>query len=144
MPVLLRWSETTAADPSMAGALRRRLRSWALGLGIDNSRVDDIALGVYEALANVVEHAYRSVPEQGTMTITVAYERETLTVTVADTGTWRPPVPTTDRNHGLQVAAAVTDDLVVDHRPGLGTVVTATWNRPVGAMRNPTQASCRS
>lgn len=128
-----RWSHTARAESNVATSIRRRLRSWVLELGVNRALVDDIVLGVYEALANVVEHAYDSAPETGTMTITVAYEHETLTVTISDTGTWRPPVPTTGRSHGLQLAAAVADDLSVDHRPGLGTVVTAVWSKPLTA-----------
>lgn len=135
-PSTRRWTHTAPAEPTVATVVRRRLHRWALELGVSDSLVDDIVLGVYEALANVVEHAYRSAPEPGTMTITAAYEHETLTVTVSDTGTWRPPTPTTNRSHGLQLAAAVADDLVVDHRPGFGTIVTATWMNPVSAGRS--------
>ncbi|MDZ7931998.1 ATP-binding protein [Rhodococcus sp. SBT000017] len=135
-PFPLRWSHTAPAEPAVATAIRRRLHHWTLELGVSNGLVDDIVLGVYEALANVVEHAYRSVPEPGTMTITAAYEHRTLTVTISDTGTWRPPTPTTNRSHGLHLAAAVADDLLVDHRPGFGTVVTAVWTDPVTADRS--------
>lgn len=135
-PLPQRWSHTAAAEPNVATTIRRRLHQWSLELGLSRAVVDDIVLGVYEALANVVEHAYHSVPEPGTMTITAAYEHRTLTVTVSDTGTWRPPTPTTDRSHGLQLAAAVADELVVDHRPGFGTVVTAVWTDPVTAVRS--------
>ncbi|WP_256991150.1 ATP-binding protein [Rhodococcus sp. 06-235-1A] len=129
----LRWSHTAQAESTVASTIRRRLHRWVLELGVNSALVDDIVLGVYEALANVVEHAYHSAPETGTMTITAAYEHETLTVTISDTGTWRPPTPTTNRSHGLQLAAAVSDDLSVDHRPGLGTVVTAVWSKPLAA-----------
>ncbi|MDV8020176.1 ATP-binding protein [Rhodococcus sp. IEGM 1330] len=135
-PFPQRWSHTAAAEPAVATVIRRRLHHWTLELGVSNDLVDDIVLGVYEALANVVEHAYHSVPEPGTMTITAAYEHRTLTVTISDTGTWRPPTPTTNRSHGLQLAAAVADDLLVDHRPGFGTVVTAVWTDPVTAGRS--------
>lgn len=128
-----RWSHTAQAESTVATTIRRRLRSWVLELGVNGALVDDIVLGVYEALANVVEHAYSSSPETGTMSITVTYEHETLTVTVSDTGTWRPPTSTTTRSHGLQLAAAVADDLSVDHRPGFGTVVTAVWSKPLAA-----------
>ncbi|OZC52356.1 anti-sigma regulatory factor [Rhodococcus sp. 14-2483-1-1] len=131
----LRWSHTAQAEPTTATTLRRRLRGWVLELGVNSALVDDIVLGVYEALANVVEHAYRASPEIGTMTITAAYDHETLTVTVSDTGTWHPPTPTTTRSHGLQLAAAVSDELSVDHRPGLGTVVTVAWSKPLAAAR---------
>ena len=129
----MRWSHTAQAEPTTASTLRRRLRGWVLELGVNRALVDDIVLGVYEALANVVEHAYRASSEPGTMTITAAYDHETLTVTVSDTGTWHPPTPTTTRSHGLQLAAAVSDELSVDHRPGLGTVVTAVWTKPLAA-----------
>ena len=129
----LRWSHTALAEPTTASTLRRRLQRWVLELGVNRALVDDIVLGVYEALANVVEHAYRTSSETGTMTITAAYDHETLTVTVSDTGTWHPPTPTTTRSHGLQLAAAVSDELSVDHRPGLGTVVTVVWSNPLAA-----------
>ncbi|OZE37721.1 MULTISPECIES: ATP-binding protein [unclassified Rhodococcus (in: high G+C Gram-positive bacteria)] len=131
-----RWTHTASAEPAVATALRRRLHQWVVELGVRNDLVDDIVLGVYEALANVVEHAYHSAPEAGTMTITAAYEHRALTVTISDTGTWRPPNPTTNRSHGLQLAAAVADDLMVDHRPGFGTMVTAVWTDPMTTDRS--------
>jgi len=41
--------------------VRRQLTSWARGAGLDEDTVDAITLSGYEALANVVEHAYREV-----------------------------------------------------------------------------------
>lgn len=129
-PVRSQWSQTAPAEPAVASAIRRRLEQWLIELGVGSDLVCDIVLGVYEALANSVEHAYKSAREQGTMTITADYEGEELTVSVSDNGTWCPPTPTTDRSHGLHLANEVSDVLTVDHRPGSGTVVTASWMNP--------------
>ncbi|WP_243636696.1 ATP-binding protein [Rhodococcus sp. Eu-32] len=122
-----RWTHTSPAVPDAATTLRRRVRKWATGLKVADSVVDAIELASYEALANVVEHAYARSESNGGMTLTATHESHVLTVTVSDTGTWQPPTPTPDRSHGLALIEAVSDNLDVDNTDD-GTVVTIVWS----------------
>jgi len=93
------------ATTENAAMLRRRFRGW-VGALTDADTADDLALAVYEALANVVDHAYveRSVP--GLMTLWAVVSCPLLTgrdlvVTVLDEGAWRPGTGPGWRGRGL-------------------------------------------
>src|SRR4051794_34519526 len=82
------------ADTGNAAILRRRFRAWVDPLA-DLDTADDLALAVYEALANVVDHAYVERGTQGLMTLWAAVSCPLLTgrdlvVTLTDEGAWRP------------------------------------------------------
>ncbi len=124
-----RWTHSAVAEPAAATTLRRRVRRWAETIGVEEDVVDAIELSAYEALANVVEHAYITAAAPGIMTLTAVHDAATVTITVTDAGTWKPPVATAHRRHGLALAAAVSDHIDIGH-PGLGTVVTMTWSLP--------------
>jgi len=48
------------SDPRLLPVVRKKLRAWAAGQGWTADQVDEIALAVDEALANVIRHAYGS------------------------------------------------------------------------------------
>ncbi|OZC58627.1 anti-sigma regulatory factor [Rhodococcus sp. 06-621-2] len=121
-----RWTHRGHADPSSATTLRRRVRRWAASFDVTEDLVDAVELATYEALANVVEHAYTTSDKPGIMTLTAVREASTITITVADAGIWKPPDPTPHRRHGLDLAAAVSDHFALDHS-AVGTVVSMTW-----------------
>lgn len=90
--------------------LRRALRTWASHVGLAADTVHDLVLAAYEAMANVIDHAYRgrlagfldlhahSDPAHGT-----------VTVTVTDYGRWRPPSQdATSRGRGLRLIQGLT------------------------------------
>ncbi|MBF6253981.1 ATP-binding protein [Nocardia farcinica] len=60
---------------------------WARERGLPDELVGDIDLVVYEAVANVVVHAY---PDgcDGTMTVSTGLESGALVVSVADARRW--------------------------------------------------------
>lgn len=82
------------ATTENAATLRRRFRHW-VGELTDTDTADDLALAVYEALANVVDHAYVQRTDPGLMTLWAAVScplatGRDLVVTVVDEGAWRP------------------------------------------------------
>lgn len=82
-----------AATTGDAAAMRRAFRAWVAPL-TDPDTADDLALAVYEALANVVDHAYDDRSERGGMALHAMASRPLLTgrdvvVTVVDEGRWR-------------------------------------------------------
>jgi anti-sigma regulatory factor (Ser/Thr protein kinase) len=86
-------SRTAAATRADASAMRRSFRTWLAELA-DEDTVDDLTLAVYEALANVVDHAYATAGSPGEMRLWAAASpphdgARDLVVTVSDDGAWR-------------------------------------------------------
>jgi anti-sigma regulatory factor (Ser/Thr protein kinase) len=79
-------------------------------------------LAVGEACSNAVEHAYAST-ERDTVVIEGFRNDEQLVFTVRDYGEWRPRVANPQRNRGLALIAAVTDDVSVSSARDGGTRV---------------------
>jgi serine/threonine-protein kinase RsbW len=96
---------TAPADRSNASALRRTFRSWVREWA-DPDTADDLALAVYEALANVVDHAYSTATHPGEMRLWAAvspplHGGRDLVVTVSDDGLWRRSTGCGWRGRGL-------------------------------------------
>lgn len=90
--------------------------------------VETMSLGVYEAVANAVEHAYHG-REPGTVALraSLAEVPDTVVVTVSDEGRWRasesePGV----RGRGIPLMHALSSDVTISPGPG-GTTVRTTW-----------------
>lgn len=117
------------ADALCIGAVRRALAAWLRILPFDDARRADVVLAVYEAMANVVDHAYLDTDGVGTMQISATYSVDlgALDVTVADLGRWKLPVHNALRGNGLPLITALSTSSTVDHS-GTGTTVRATWS----------------
>jgi anti-sigma regulatory factor (Ser/Thr protein kinase) len=118
-----------AADAVTAAKLRRALQRWLEHVTQASGDVrDDIALGVYEALANCVEHAYRAQHRVGTMRLQASYDpaAQSVRVSVSDRGTWhRHPAKKLDdprASRGIMLMHALADHCTIDTRPS-GTTV---------------------
>src|SRR3954465_4250212 len=79
------------ADAEHARQLRIALQHWLQSAGVDASLRDDLTLAVYEALANVVEHAYPSDHPHPVMRLRARMQHDDLLITVVDQGRWLPP-----------------------------------------------------
>lgn len=73
-----------------ATTLRGAFRRWVDGL-MNDDIADDLALAVYEALANAVDHAFIGHPEQGLMWLRAHTIDGQIIITVTDNGSWRSP-----------------------------------------------------
>src|SRR3989337_709207 len=93
------------ATAEQLGQLRHALADWAAGHGLATHIIKDMALATYEAMANVVMHAYRD-RVRGTLDLYAHADqvRGIVTVSVADYGCWRPPPPDhNSRRRGLSL-----------------------------------------
>ena len=99
--------------------IRRALSRWLDDLEVSRSAATEIVMGVHEAAANVVEHAYG--PAGGTITITAEQNGDDVEVWIRDSGTWRGS-SRGDRGNGLKLMRGLMDDVTVDTSP-TGTVV---------------------
>jgi anti-sigma regulatory factor (Ser/Thr protein kinase) len=118
-----------AADAATAAELRRVLHRWLQQQAQAPAEIrDDIVLGVNEALANCVEHAYRAHSTVGTMRLQASYDpaARSISVCVFDRGTWhrpsrrRPNDPLASR--GIMLMHALADHCTIKARAS-GTTV---------------------
>lgn len=126
-----------AADAVTAAQLRRALRRWLREATLAPAEVrDDIILGVNEALANCVEHAYRAHDSAGTMKMQASHDAATqsVSVCVSDRGSWQPPSPRRlsdpRRSRGIMLMHALADHCTITARPNGTTVCLDYTTRP--------------
>jgi anti-sigma regulatory factor (Ser/Thr protein kinase) len=124
--------QVSADEPAGLSLLRAALRHWMSAAGIGSREGTDIMIAAGEAGANAVEHATGgraagAAPVQ--ITLTAVAEPTRVRLTIADTGTWRPPptdreqpAPGT-RGHGLIFMHTLMDDVTIDPSEH-GTTVT--------------------
>lgn len=106
--------------------IRQRLAAWARASGAGTELVDDIALATYEALANVVDHAYPDGKVEAWLD--ARRDRRGIVVTIGDHGRWRqPPSDPGIRGRGLAMMRALTQRMTVERSPS-GTTVTLCWS----------------
>lgn len=114
---------------SELGQVRRRLTAWAREAGLDDDTVDAVTLSGYEALANVVEHAYREAGSGEVEVHAMRYDR-LVTLTVTDHGCWRPPRGDPGlRGRGLMLIRKLGTDADVSGTEE-GTTIRMTWLLP--------------
>ncbi|ORW30158.1 anti-sigma regulatory factor [Mycobacterium paraense] len=118
-----------AADAVTAAEWRRALRVWLReATDVSPDVLDNILLGAGEALANCVEHAYRTHRDAGTMELQAGYDpaARSVSVRVKDRGTWHRPSPKKPNDprasRGIMLMHALADHCTINARPG-GTTV---------------------
>nr|WP_052478839.1 ATP-binding protein [Kibdelosporangium sp. MJ126-NF4]CEL20890.1 Serine phosphatase RsbU, regulator of sigma subunit [Kibdelosporangium sp. MJ126-NF4]CTQ98305.1 Serine phosphatase RsbU, regulator of sigma subunit [Kibdelosporangium sp. MJ126-NF4] len=111
-------------------ALRRTVTTWAHRLDLGVYQADDIVLAVEEAATNSIEHGYRDRSDQHPGTVSVLAwscpTQRTVSLVVADEGTWRPPEAPGTRGRGLVLMRKVTDRFDL-YTTGHGTVAFLRW-----------------
>jgi serine/threonine-protein kinase RsbW len=118
------------ALPGELPALRHELAAWSGSAGLSPQAAQAIVLASYEAMANVVDHAYRAGP--GSLELRAICDANggdaAVTITVTDFGRWRPlPADPGVRGRGLLLMrrlATRTDIDATEH----GTVVSLWWS----------------
>jgi len=135
-----------AGVPATALALtdaRVRLTAWARTTGLQAEQVDCLVLAAYEAMANVVDHAYDD--RGGIFDLHAGRHDSMVTVTISDYGRWKPAADgaRTWRGRGLLIIerAAPEFELIQYDR---GTTVCMSWpvraDAPAGERIAPDRA----
>jgi anti-sigma regulatory factor (Ser/Thr protein kinase) len=111
------------ADPVAPSVLRRDCRRWLERLGWPEEEIQDLVLAVNEAVANVVDHAYRAPVEaqlyclvwlRASHTVHPNGQRRVI-IEIRDSGRWKPaPADPGYRGRGLAVMRACVDVLDID------------------------------
>jgi anti-sigma regulatory factor (Ser/Thr protein kinase) len=121
------------AVPALAeqlSAVRRAVTDWVRALSGSKDLEDDVGLAVYEALANVADHAY-GVAGDGVFDLHAVHGEGMLTVTVADQGRWKPEAArgSSLRGRGLVMIERLAAEFEVRRQAG-GTQVLMRWPCP--------------
>ncbi len=101
------------ANPSSLGQLRKTLRRWLAGAGLEQDIAFEITTACNEACANAIEHAYG--PGDASVSFEARLDGDSVAVTVRDTGCWRAPSPA-HKGFGLTVMRSLMES--VDLRSG--------------------------
>jgi anti-sigma regulatory factor (Ser/Thr protein kinase) len=113
---------TSEADLHNARRLRLCFREWLRTLGTAAPLIDDLTLAVYEAIANVVEHAYHPEHPHPVMRLQACLEGDQLLITITDHGCWRAPQAPGYRGRGLAMMRSLTTEVHL-HPTAHGTTV---------------------
>jgi anti-sigma regulatory factor (Ser/Thr protein kinase)/putative methionine-R-sulfoxide reductase with GAF domain len=118
-----RWQRTMPAEAKQLRLLRRNLQRWLTERSMPASAIYDVLVGTGEAAANAIQHAYG--PSGGVITVEGDWNGSEITITVRDSGSWRPPRDL-DRGRGIAMMHAVSDEVRVARSDG-GTSVLLRW-----------------
>ncbi|WP_103337810.1 ATP-binding protein [Amycolatopsis sp. CA-126428] len=117
--------EDVPAEAAQLGRLRDALAVWAAGTGVPAGRVQDLLLAAYEAMANVVVHAYPG--RLGTLALCAGRVGDSVVVIIRDHGQWQPvPRSSLLGGRGLALIHTLADHALVETSVA-GTTVTMTW-----------------
>ena len=118
---------TTRPEPGNVAKLRRNVREYARGSGLDSDQIADLTLAVSEIVANAVIHAYRD-GSDGTITVHAETADGRVHVRIADDGIGLSPrTDSPGAGLGLVIAGNVADRLEIDLPETGGTEVRLTF-----------------
>ena len=108
-------------------------------IGFDADAVGEIELALTEALANVIEHAYKGAAEER-IEVAAGLDGDTLRVTVRDWGEYLDPASYRGRDlddpgeggYGVFLMTQLMDDVTREPQPDGGTLLTLTKARKDG------------
>lgn len=123
------WRYRGTISPRTLPSLRRHLVSWLRRRAGDEvgRQADDVVLACWEAMTNVLDHAYHGQP--GLIDVRARIDQDVLIVTVADQGRWATLAERADDGRGLRLIQALVDGLDLRSTEN-GTVFTLTWPFP--------------
>lgn len=101
------------ADPHLLPDVRDRLTGWLASAGASTELTDRIVLAANEAVTNAVAHAYKGGPA-GVVRVTAERDGETITIKVADDGSWRPARPDGRGGRGVLIMQECVDRVFID------------------------------
>jgi anti-anti-sigma factor len=131
-----RFELTIPGQPRLLAPARRALRQWLSQAGAERGEVEDLVLACGEAAANALEHAYGP-GEDGMLRIEAVEHGGEVTITVTDSGHWRPRAERPG-GRGFHLMSSLTDEVEVIPGPH-GTVVHL--RRRLGAQPQPRDPS---
>jgi serine phosphatase RsbU (regulator of sigma subunit)/anti-sigma regulatory factor (Ser/Thr protein kinase)/transcriptional regulator with GAF, ATPase, and Fis domain len=112
------------AHVSQLARTRAALRSWLTQVGVHSDQVHEVLIAAGEAVANAIEHGHRDSPE-GMISLCATALVDQVQLTIADSGSWRPPQPAADshRGRGITLMRALMHDIAIHPDTTTGTTV---------------------
>lgn len=94
---------------------RKALRTWLTRARVDPDQTLNVLIAAGEAVANAIEHGHRNDPE-GTISLGAIALVDQLLVTIADTGSWKPPQPAANphRGRGITLMRGLMHDVSIN------------------------------
>ncbi len=127
------------AAPAQIPVARDQLRDWLSGTAVVPRRERDILLATGEAVTNAIEHGSHGKP-RGTVSIEAFLRRETVEVTISDTGRWvgdsSASLRSRRRGRGLTLIGGLADHVDTVRTSG-GTRVTLRFDQAVASGSGP-------
>ncbi|HEX6476278.1 MAG TPA: anti-sigma factor antagonist [Acidimicrobiales bacterium] len=120
VPERERFELNLPGEPRLLAPARRALRQWLSQAGAERGEVEDLVLACGEAAANALEHAYGP-GEDGFLRIEAFDRSGEITITVSDSGHWRPRAERPG-GRGFHLMSSLTDEVEVIPGPR-GTTV---------------------
>ncbi|MGD1347280.1 SpoIIE family protein phosphatase [Mycobacterium seoulense] len=127
------FATVVTAAPKQIPVARERLREWLAGLDVAPKRELDILLATGEAVTNAIEHGSDGEPRR-TVSVEAFVRRQTIAVTVSDTGRWvgdsSASLRSRRRGRGLSLIGGLADHVDTLRTPA-GTRVTLRFDQAV-------------
>ncbi len=104
-----------AAHPERLSEVRNSLRAWLIRAEVVPDQIHAILVAAGEAVTNAIEHGHRDNPGEMISMLAVASADE-VSVTVADSGSWKPPRPVgaEHRGRGIALMRSLMLDVTID------------------------------
>jgi anti-sigma regulatory factor (Ser/Thr protein kinase) len=99
------------AEASQLAGLRRKLRPWLRGQGLDEQESHDVLVAVDEAAANAIEHPRD--PRSAVFHVEGDAAADELVIRVSDSGRWREQVERGTRGRGLDFMRKLMADVQI-------------------------------
>ncbi len=114
------------ADADRLADVRSALRDWLIRADVAPDQIHAILVAAGEAVANAIEHGHRDSPG-GMISMRAVASAEEVSVTITDTGSWKPPRPigAEHRGRGITLMRSLMLDVTIDSEP-IGTTVRMT------------------
>jgi len=106
------------ALPESVAPMRHALAAFLTLLDVSREVQIDIVTAIGEALANAVEHAYRSGPVGNVILMACMESDGTFAVDVVDGGTFLAPRKRLDRGFGLRIVRSIARSTKIDTETG--------------------------
>lgn len=116
-----------SGNPHTISHVRRSLADWLTTCPMPADRAGDVVLACYEAMANVIEHAY-SADQSHEFELQACCLDGSIAVKISDHGSWRLPSRSDqDRGRGLPLLSALCDRADI-HLERKGATVALEWD----------------
>ncbi|QLL05726.1 SpoIIE family protein phosphatase [Mycobacterium vicinigordonae] len=104
---------TFPPDASHLASTRTALRHWLTQVHVCPEQTTNMLIAAGEAVSNAIEHGHRDRPD-GTISLGAVALVDEVQLTITDTGSWKPPQPSTERGRGISLMRRLMHDVTIN------------------------------